>query len=189
MLTRMARRIIDLVLDSDADEQQRILCEYGCEVCLYTIFSTAGLIILGAALNSATEAIIMIAVFYACQSSGGGYHASSHIKCFLIMAAGLMLGIMLLGLSISRNIYIVTVICSAMVLVMIPIQLHPNKDYLCDKAASLSGRSRRISIFIAAGALIVTLIYFDRAARSCCIALLLSSISRIAAFVESKARC
>ena len=69
-------------------EAEREVCEYGFAITICTIASTLGLL-LGQFLGGA----VLIALFYTCQSSGGGYHASTHLRCFLTMCAGLLAGL------------------------------------------------------------------------------------------------
>ena len=102
MLERIVRKIVSIVLKGSDDEQQRVLCEYGCEILLHTFFCTIGLMVIGIVLNSVLETIIIIGIFYACQNNGVGYHASSHFRCFLIMAVGLIIGIAILRFLSSR---------------------------------------------------------------------------------------
>ena len=50
MLTKIAQQLTAVVLGDHYDEQERMLCEYGCELWLYTVISTISLLIIGAAL-------------------------------------------------------------------------------------------------------------------------------------------
>lgn len=86
MLMKAAQWLVDSLFSDFSNADQRITCIYGCELWLYTILSTLGLLILGVFLQSFWEAVIIIFIFYNCQSTGGGFHASSHMRCFLTMA-------------------------------------------------------------------------------------------------------
>lgn len=108
-------------------EAEREVYEYGFAITICTIASTLGLL-LGQFLGGA----VLIALFYTCQSSGGGYHASTHLRCFLTMCAGLLAG---LGFSLLP--------CPLWVLAVlaVPLTLHLNKLYLLENKKALILRS------------------------------------------------
>lgn len=108
-------------------EAEREVCEYGFAITICTIASTLGLL-LGQFLGGA----VLIALFYTCQSSGGGYHASTHLRCFLTMCAGLPAG---LGFSLLP--------CPlwALAVLAVPLTLHLNKLYLLENKKALILRS------------------------------------------------
>ena len=89
MLMSLSKIIISFIPNGSCDEKQREICEYGCELWLYTILSTLGLFMIGLFAKAPIEAIVIISIFYVCQSIGGGFHASTHIKCFFTMVYGL----------------------------------------------------------------------------------------------------
>lgn len=184
MLERIVRKIVSIVLKGSDDEQQRVLCEYGCEILLHTFFCTIGLMVIGIVLNSVLETIIIIGIFYACQNNGSGYHASSHFRCFLIMAVGLIIGIAILRFLSSRFVFIAVMLCSAAVMIAVPVQLNRNKKYLFDKIITLSKRSMCVTGFITIGIIFLALIGLDRYVYSCCIAMFFSSVSRVAALCQ-----
>lgn len=62
---------------------------YGFDIAIYTFVSTLGLFFIGWIGGKPWETILLIALYYTNQSAGGGFHASSHLNCFLSMAAGL----------------------------------------------------------------------------------------------------
>lgn len=63
---------------------------YGLDAILYTMISTLGLVLIGVVMRSTTEALVIIGMFYINQTLGGGFHASTHLRCFLTMAVGLL---------------------------------------------------------------------------------------------------
>lgn len=82
MLMKAAQWLVDSCFSDFSNADQRIICIYGCELWLYTILSTLGLLLLGAALQSLGETVIIVSIFYICQSTGGGFHASSLCVAF-----------------------------------------------------------------------------------------------------------
>lgn len=73
MLMSLSKIIISFILNDSCDEKQREICEYGCELWLYTILSTLGLLMIGLIAKAPIEAITIISIFYVCQSNGGGF--------------------------------------------------------------------------------------------------------------------
>ena len=63
---------------------------YGFDIAIYTFVSTLGLFFIGWIGGKPWETILLIALYYTNQSAGGGFHASSHLNCFLSMAAGVV---------------------------------------------------------------------------------------------------
>lgn len=120
---------------------------YGIDTLLYTILSTFGLLSLGLVCGQLTESIVIIAIFYVNQTLGGGFHASTHLGCFLTMSIGLILLFIFLNIPFNQIIYIITGFTSISVLIFYPLVLHKNKEYLNPQFYALSKRSR-LSIII-----------------------------------------
>ncbi len=112
---------------------EREVYKYGFAITIYTIASTLGLLLLGLLLGQFLGGAVLIAIFYTCQSSGGGDHASTHLRCFPTMCAGLLAG---LGFSLLP--------CPlwALAVLAVPLTLHPNKLYLLENKKALILRSR-----------------------------------------------
>lgn len=53
-------------------EAEREVCEYGFAITICTIASALGLLLLGLLLGQFLGGAALIAIFYTCQSSGGG---------------------------------------------------------------------------------------------------------------------
>lgn len=185
MLTKIAQQLTAVVLGDHYDEQERMLCEYGCELWLYTVISTIGLLIIGAALGFPFETILIVTIFYLCQSNGGGYHASTHNKCFITMVVGLFIGLQLQKIC-TQHIYIFFCLGSSFVLLRFPLYLHTNKRYLLQKKTELKKRSRIITSCILLVSLYLNFVKIQKVSYSICIALFLSSISRLYAVTKEK---
>lgn len=185
MLTKIAHRMTNALISDEQDEKQRAIYEYGCELWLYTVISTLGLLLIGTILGYFFETAAMISVFYLCQSNGGGYHAASHIRCFLIMVISLLLGLIFLKVLTSDILFTCILLFSTAILLLFPLHLHPNKQYLLAETSALSKRSRIITLFIAISIYAVGNLISIKIAYSGCIAILLSSISRVYAIVTT----
>ena len=69
-------------LRSDVSRETYI---YGFDIAIYTFLSTFGLFLIGWIADRPLETALLIFLYYTNQSSGGGFHASSHLMCFLTM--------------------------------------------------------------------------------------------------------
>lgn len=73
MIQATAKAIVSLFERRGAirpDEREVYI--YGCDIALYTLFSTLGLLALGAALGRLRETALCVGIFYMNQSFGGG---------------------------------------------------------------------------------------------------------------------
>ncbi len=122
-------------------EEDRELYGYGFDIIFYTIWSTAVLLLVGLVLKRFLATLIIVSVFYTFQSSGGGYHANSHLKCFLFMLAGLLTGLSFFYLNNLPGVLWSLLGLGALVLVFFPLVLHPNKSHLETERKRLTIRS------------------------------------------------
>ena len=107
-------------------EAEREVYEYGFAITICTIASTLGLL-LGQFLGGAVLIVILhLSVLRR------GYHASTHLRCFLTMCAGLLAG---LGFSLLPCPLL------ALAVLAVPLTLHPNKQYLLENKKALILRS------------------------------------------------
>lgn len=108
-------------------EKETIL--YGINALTYTLISTLLLISFGACTNKLLSTTIIIAVFYVNQTIGGGYHASSHLRCFLTMFVGLFLVLFILNNKrINFMVYVIYVVTGATLMILIPVVLNKTKN-------------------------------------------------------------
>lgn len=179
MLMSLSKIIISFILTDSYDEKQREICEYGCELWLYTILSTLGLFIIGLIAKAPIEAIIIISIFYVCQSNGGGFHASTHIKCFLTMACGLGLGISIINFFDIHSVFYSLWFVPFIILFAFPLCLHSNKQYLQCQSQQLAKKSRITTLVLLLISFIFKFLNYDMIYASLYIGVFLSAISRI----------
>ena len=74
-----------------ASAEEREVYIYGFDIAIYTFLSTLGLFFIGWMAGRPIETTLLIFVYYINQSFGGGFHASSHLMCFLTMVLGELL--------------------------------------------------------------------------------------------------
>lgn len=179
MLMKISQWLISTILPDIQDEDQRLLCAYGCELWLYTIISTLGLLIMGLLMGNGLESIIIITVFYICQSNGGGFHALSHMRCFLTMAAGLLVGLLMVRMPSVQHTLTYACVVSILVLLAIPLRLHPNKQYLKKTSQQLRMHSYFATLGIAISIAAMGLFEGGSLFRAGCAATCLSAVSRL----------
>lgn len=181
MLMKIAQWLTAAILSDLQDEQQRLLYEYGCELWLYTVSSTLGLFLIGVLLGAPLETVTLIAIFYLCQSNGGGYHASTHMKCFLTMVCGLLVGLLIIRIPGIDPLLLIACTISILLLLAFPLCLHPNKQYLKGSVQRLKLRSRLITSGIVIGIVGLRIFEGDRLFLAGCSAVFLSAVSRLIA--------
>ena len=160
---------------------ERDIYIYGCDTALCTAFSTLGLLSLGAGFSMLWKAVICVSLFYLNQSFGGGYHADTHLRCFLTMAAGLVIFMLSFYLPLPQGIAILAGYLSFTALYAIPLVLRKNKAYLTRHKEKLIRRSRRISLLQTAVFSLILIHPVSRIIHAYSAALTLCMVSRLTA--------
>ena len=154
---------------------------YGCDIVLYTLISTLGLLVLGTAFGRLLEAVLCVGIFYINQSFGGGYHADTHMRCFVTMAAGLLIYILSLSLLLPPMVYWVCGFLALVLLYAVPLVLHKNKAYLARHKKKLIRRSRLITLLQAMALSLAWILPGGGIVQAFGPALTLCALSRLAA--------
>ena len=151
---------------------------YGLDILLYTILSTAGLLLIGCVSHHFYESVLLIILFYTNQTYGGGFHASSHTKCFLTMTLGLGIYLFSSLIRIPSFASVFIAALSFLFLYVHPLVLHKNKSFLANKSKLLVQKSRYILSLEMM--LFITLLLFKNEyyLQNFSIALLLCALSR-----------
>lgn len=152
---------------------------YGVDAALYTFISTAGLILIGCLWERTLETVLIISIFYINQSLGGGFHATTHRKCFLTMAVGLMCCLSMFRLPNSLPVYSALAVISLILMMKYPLILHKNKAHLATKQKELCKRSRILLAVQAIFLILVVLCGNDIIIQAFCMALVGCGVSRI----------
>lgn len=184
MIQLLSEYVVNCLVKKEAIcESEKKKYFYGCDVIIYTILSTFGLLLFGCIMGRALESLVCIIVFYTNQSSGGGFHASSHNKCFLTMIAGLSIYILLLSIDMNLLFIIITGIFSLCILFSFPLVLHARKQYLMKFKDNLIKHSKKVVIFEIIIYAILFLFSLSHLLKIYTISLWISAISRISAVV------
>lgn len=161
-----------------ASAEEREVYIYGFDIAIYTFLSTLGLFFIGWMAGRPIETTLLIFLYYINQSFGGGFHASSHLMCFLTMVLGELLFLASFLLPYSLLTCIGISVISLLFMWMYPLVLHPNKSYLKKKAPQLIKRSRQILLVEIALLIVFILLNVPVIMQTISLTLLLSAISR-----------
>lgn len=161
-----------------ASAEEREVYIYGFDIAIYTFLSTLGLFFIGWMAGRPIETTLLIFLYYINQSFGGGFHASSHLMCFLTMVLGELLFLASFLLPYSLLTCIGISVISLLFMWMHPLVLHPNKSYLKKKAPQLIKHSRQILLVEIALLIGFILLNVPVIMQTISLTLLLSAISR-----------
>ena len=161
-----------------ASAEEREVYIYGFDIAIYTFLSTLGLFFIGWMAGRPIETTLLIFLYYINQSFGGGFHASSHLMCFLTMVLGELLFLASFLLPYSLLTCIGISVISLLFMWMHPLVLHPNKSYLKKKAPQLIKHSRQILLVEIVLLIVFILLNVPAIIQTISLTLLLSAISR-----------
>lgn len=186
MIMAMASAIVSFLERRNAiRSESREVYIYGCDIALYTFLSTAGLLIIGALAGRLWETTVLVTIFYINQSTGEGFHASTHMRCFITMTIGLLIFVALLLLPLNSMVIGCIGLCSCVILDCFPLVLHKNKRHLISKSGTLIRRSR-IAVIVQAMVLLGGLAVNFALAKTIAFSMLLSAASRCTAVAVQK---
>lgn len=188
MIARIATRLTNALgkYVSMTDDEAEVY-QYGFDIALYTLLSTTALLVIGALAGKFVSTIICVSLFYLNQSIGGGYHANSHLGCFVTMIMGLAFYLVLDTIRFATGIYYFCGAVSLSVLMIKPLVLHKNKRYLENRRTQLELHSRLIVLFetLLFGLLVIS--RHEKLLSAFSLSLLLCAVSRMVAwFISNK---
>ena len=187
MLNKVSQQIAELLCTNKDASDTKEICSYGIELALHTFLSTAGLLIIGALMHHLLEAAVIISIYYANQTIGGGFHAKSHLMCFTVMAVVLVSCIVLINLPLPNYLVYSAAVTSCGYLWFHPVCLHRNKMYLLLRIRLLKTRSRVTILLLVMASGILLVLARGQAIRQCgCISLVTSGISRAFGIAREK---
>ena len=160
-------------------KEERELYLYGLDITFYTVWSTAVLFLIGLILRQFPASLIIVLGFYTFQTTGGGYHAKTHLKCLLTMIVGLLVGLSFVFFKEYHFILWALLGVGAFLLLLFPLVLHPNKAYLEAERKRLTIRSVIVTLSIGTLVVIINAIWNEFLYAFSAV-FLLAGISRIA---------
>lgn len=161
MLLNLSEKLADSLFKGRQKDDNYEVCVYALELLIYSVLSTAGLLLIGTAFCDLPSCATIIAVFYICQTVGGGRHANSHIACFSVIAVFLCIALLVCRFSIPQPICICSGSLSLVCLFLLPLSLHKNKEYLRKKEKHIAAVSRICTLTIAGVYILVCLRFND----------------------------
>jgi accessory gene regulator B len=188
MIHRISEKIVMMLDQRGAlKHSSKDVYVYGFDIAIYTYLSTLALFLIGWIGGYPLETILMISLYYSNQSLGGGYHASTHMRCFLTMVIGMFVFLFLMMSSYITPYQLILAMCSCLILWQFPLVLHPNKKYLLRKADRFIMRSRyfvliQVFLFIAS----IILHFPQSITQTFSLAFAFSALSRIIAAIQHK---
>lgn len=88
MVVWLSRTLAGAMVDAGAaSKENREVYEYGLEILLSTAASVVCVLLAGAVLGKLLETLAFLVVFIALRSVAGGFHAATHLRCFLLTMA------------------------------------------------------------------------------------------------------
>lgn len=140
--------IVEIFIDRKViSPKDKSIYIYGLNLWIYTLVSTLSIIALGLFTSYLYETLILIFLFYKHQSLGGGYHATTHLRCYFCMICSSIAYFSVLRVLQDGLVYLIGGICSIVLLWRFPLTLHANKLYLAPKYNILVRRSREFILF------------------------------------------
>ena len=89
MLNRIIEKIVSFWTDKDIiKKEDEDIYIYGLTLIFSTMINIAMVMVSAVIMGRVLESIALLAMIIPLQSCGGGYHAKTHLKCFLIMFLG-----------------------------------------------------------------------------------------------------
>ena len=133
MTELLSRRIISFLKDRNVIQQDEEVYLYGCDAVVYTILSTAGLVLISTIFGMLLEGCICITIFYL------------NLKCFLVMSLGLMLSFGIIRSVTNIAVLAIACIPALIFLFRFPLVLHPFLRHLEKEVDKLKLRSYILS--------------------------------------------
>jgi len=132
-----------IILDTDSD-----IYEYGFELILFSIINVTIIILTSLFVNKVPESIALLLAVIPLQSCGGGYHAKTHMRCFLIMYIGWWICIWLLPYISLLFMVLIIALSLIMIFTLAPVS-HENVTLSDKQRLKMKHYVRIISIIIA----------------------------------------
>jgi accessory gene regulator B len=173
-------------------EEDRAIYDYSFQLLLSDILNITALIILSIVIGKIFETILYMAAFIYLRSIGGGYHASTHFKCFLTMLFAYAAFLMALFMLPQRYHILITIfsfIFSIVVVFNLAPVSHANKPLNTKERHSLAKKSRLTVVLYAVLTIsLQSLLKKTWPGLSVGLSMFTVSISMIAAYIGSRER-
>ncbi len=86
MISFLSHRIALFLRDNDiVDDEMSQVCQYGFEIIISTLVGFLLVVFIGVSCGELLSAILFYVLFVGVRLSAGGYHASTHLRCKLLL--------------------------------------------------------------------------------------------------------
>ena len=86
MISFLSHRIALFLKDNDiVDDETSQVCQYGFEIIISTLVGFLLVVFIGVCCKEFLSAVLFYALFVGIRLSTGGYHASTHLRCKLLL--------------------------------------------------------------------------------------------------------
>lgn len=99
MYDRLIRHGVDFMyVHGNVNEENREIYSYGLELIIMYLVNAGTLLLLGLIFRCFLQTLLLLFGFSLLQSFAGGYHAMTHLRCFLLMLVGWAVTMLLIPL-------------------------------------------------------------------------------------------
>lgn len=161
MYDKIVQRGVDFIYKyADIAQQDREVYQYGIELVLMYLINAGTLLLISLPVGHFFDTLALLTGFALIQSFGGGYHAKTHLKCFLWMLAGWVVSMLILPFysKLFAVEYISILVGLFFIFEFAPVQ-HKNFPIGKERRKLLRTKVRVISVIIAGCALVLSLIH------------------------------
>ena len=147
LISKVVRRWSASGIIKESDED---VYEYGLELIVCTILNLTAILLTAALMGKIKESVILIAAIIPLQAYGGGYHAKTHLRCFLIMYIGWWAAVFILPFISSVAATVIMLASMPVVFMLAPVP-HVNIEMS-------EGHRLKLRVFVRAAALCIAVV-------------------------------
>lgn len=190
MLSTYAKRISSLFVRADIIKEKDFeIYAYSFEVLLANVLSAVALVVIALISGTFLETIYFLIGFIPVRELAGGYHASTHLRCFLIMLGVYSVFLVAYIFIPAENYVLVTRVCVLLSICLIwklsPVE-DDNKPLTQNEKSFLRQRSRNVSLVYVLVVIVLTVSPGTGVVAFCVsLGLLAVSLSLFAARIKS----
>lgn len=171
MIERLSASLADVFIKSGAArEEDRDVYVYGLDVLISTAANILCMLAIGILIGRALQAALFLLFFSVLRSASGGYHADSHLVCFLILLAAFAASMALLALLPRQAcLWLAPALAalSAVAVALLAPAPHPNRPVSACEIVKFRMLSRAIAGAEAAAVLLCLILNAPPAALAC----------------------
>ena len=146
MFTRIIQKTVSYwISEKLISDYDRDIYEYGFELILSSVINIVVILISGILVGRLPESIVLLLIVIPLQSCGGGYHAKTHLRCFLIMYIGWCAVIKILPYVNELAVLCIAIASLSVIFALAPI-IHENVTMSAERFRKMKMFVRRIAV-------------------------------------------